>query len=215
VPEGHSTLGRALTPAPGQPAAWIDETVRPVPRNIYGVTKCTAEDLCELFFRSDGLPTVILRTARFFPEEDDDPERRRSFGDLNLKVNEYLYRRLDLADAVEAHILAAQQVTTLGFRRYILSATTPFTPDHLSQLHADAPAVVRQLFPQYEHLYRRRNWRMFPTIDRVYVNALARIELGWTPHYDFAHALDCLEQDADISSALARTVGSKGYHSTP
>src|SRR2546423_1812337 len=29
-----STFGRALTPAPGDPAAWITEEVVPVPRNI-------------------------------------------------------------------------------------------------------------------------------------------------------------------------------------
>ena len=34
-----STFGRALTPPPGAPAAWITEDVTPVPKNIYGVTK--------------------------------------------------------------------------------------------------------------------------------------------------------------------------------
>src|ERR1700761_6568776 len=41
-----SAFGRALTPAAGQPAAWITEDVAPVPRNIYGVTKTAAENLC-------------------------------------------------------------------------------------------------------------------------------------------------------------------------
>ena len=41
-----SAFGRALTPTPGAPAAWITEEVVPVPRNIYGVTKTAAEDLC-------------------------------------------------------------------------------------------------------------------------------------------------------------------------
>src|SRR4051794_821654 len=63
-----SAFGRALTPGPGEPAAWITEDVRPVPRNIYGVTKVAAEDLCELAHREHGLPCLILRTSRFFPE---------------------------------------------------------------------------------------------------------------------------------------------------
>ena len=66
-----STFGRALTPGDGEPAAWITEDVRPVPRNIYGVTKTAAEDMCELIARDHGLPCVILRTSRFFPEGDD------------------------------------------------------------------------------------------------------------------------------------------------
>src|SRR6185295_15507676 len=63
-----SAFGRALAPPPGEPAAWIDESVAPVPRNIYGVTKCAAKDLCELVHRDHGLPCLVLRTSRFFPE---------------------------------------------------------------------------------------------------------------------------------------------------
>src|SRR6059036_243473 len=43
-----SAFGRALTPPEGAPAAWITEDVTPVPKNIYGVTKVAAENLCEL-----------------------------------------------------------------------------------------------------------------------------------------------------------------------
>ena len=50
-----STFGDALKPPEGQPAAWIDEGVAPVPKNIYGVTKTAAEDLCQLFHRNEGL----------------------------------------------------------------------------------------------------------------------------------------------------------------
>ena len=45
-----SVFGRALQPAPDAPAAWITEDVTPVPRNIYGVTKAAAEDLCQAVF---------------------------------------------------------------------------------------------------------------------------------------------------------------------
>src|SRR2546421_13101308 len=41
-----SAFGHALSPPPGAPAAWITEDVAPVPRNVYGVTKSAAEDLC-------------------------------------------------------------------------------------------------------------------------------------------------------------------------
>ena len=74
----------------------------------------------------------------------------------------------------------------LGFGRYVVSATTPFTRDDLEELHRDAPAVVGRLFPTTREVYERLGWRMFPRIDRVYVNARARAELGWNPRYDFA-----------------------------
>jgi UDP-glucose 4-epimerase len=67
-----SVFGQALVPAPGAPAAWITEEVTPMPKNIYGVTKAAAEDLCELFHRNHGLRCVVLRTSRFFPENDDN-----------------------------------------------------------------------------------------------------------------------------------------------
>jgi nucleoside-diphosphate-sugar epimerase len=51
------------------PAAWITEEVAPIPRNIYGVTKVAAEDLCELFHRNERLACLILRTSRFFPKQ--------------------------------------------------------------------------------------------------------------------------------------------------
>ena len=120
-----SVFGDALIPPAGAPAAWITEDVTPVPKNIYGVTKAAAEDLCELVHRDHGLPVLILRTSRFFPEPDDRDDVRAAFPDANLKVNELLYRRVDLADVVGAR-------------------------------------------------YAARHWRMFPHIDRVYVNAKAR-----------------------------------------
>ncbi len=207
-----SAFGRALTPRPGQPAAWITEEVPSVPRNIYGVTKTAAEDLCEIIHRDCGLPVVVLRTARFFPEPDDRDEVRSAYADPNVKANEYLYRRVDIQDVVDAHLLALARARAAGFAKYIISATTPFTPDDLAALHEDAPAVVGRLFPDQEAEYARRGWRMFPRIDRVYVNARARGELGWTPRYDFRYVLDRLEAGDDPRSPLARAVGAKGYH---
>jgi nucleoside-diphosphate-sugar epimerase len=207
-----SAFGDALTPPGGAPAAWITEDIRPVPKNIYGVTKTAAEDLCELFHRNHGLPCLVLRTSRFFPEEDDNVETREAYEDANAKTNEFLYRRADIEDVVSAHLLAIDKAPAIGFGRYIISATTPFVPADLSLLRSNAAAVVKRYFPDYEAEYSRRNWRMFPTIDRVYVNTRARTELGWTPKYDFRFVLDRLKAGQDPRSSLARAIGSKGYH---
>jgi UDP-glucose 4-epimerase len=209
-----SAFGRALVPPPGAPAAWITEDVASVPRNIYGATKTAAEDLCELVHRDHGLPCLILRTSRFFPEPDDRDDVRAAYNDGNVKVNELLYRRVDLEDVVSAHLLALERAPAIGFGRYVVSATTPFTPDDLAGLRADAPAVLRRLFPDYEVIYAERGWKMFPSIERVYVNRRARAELGWSPRYDFRHALDRLQAGEDPRSPLALSIGAKGYHPT-
>ena len=164
----------------------------PVPRNIYGTTKTAAENLCELIARDHGLPCLILRTSRFFPEPDDRDEVRSAYDDLNIKVNELLYRRVDIEDVVTAHLLALERAPAIGFGRYIISATSPFTRDDLAAIRHDLPSVVRRLFPDYEELYAQLGWRMFPSIERVYVNDRARGELGWSPRYDFRLALDRL-----------------------
>ena len=208
-----SVFGAALMPPAGAPAVWVTEELTPVPKNIYGVTKAAAEELCRLFHRSHGLACIVLRTSRFFTEADDDPAAREAYADDNLKVNEFLFRRMDLEDVVSAHLLGAQRARAIGFGRYIISATTPFSPGDLQELRIDAPRVVRRLIPEYEAEYARRGWRMLPSMDRVYVNERARHELGWQPRHDFRSLMARLSAGEDLRSPLARLVGSKGYHS--
>jgi nucleoside-diphosphate-sugar epimerase len=207
-----SVFGDALAPPPGAPAAWVTEDVTPVPKNIYGVTKAAAEDLCQLFHRNHGLVCIVLRTSRFFPEEDDDRAVRESYSDDNVKANEFLFRRADIEDVVSAHLIAAERAPAIGFRKYIISATSPFLPEDLEELRSDAAAVVRRRVPGYEAEYKRRGWKMFAGIERVYVNARARQELGWRPRYDFRRAIERLREGEDMRSPLARLIGSKGYH---
>jgi nucleoside-diphosphate-sugar epimerase len=207
-----SAFGDALKPPPGEPAAWIDESVTSVPKNIYGVTKTAGEDLCRLFHRNEALACIVLRTSRFFPETDDDPEVRKAFADDNVKTNEFLFRRVALEDVVEAHLLAVDRAASIGFGKYIISATTPFRREDLAQLRSDAPAIVRERAAGWEREYERRGWRMFASIDRVYDNALARRELGWRPKWDFAAIVDRLRETDDIRGPLAKAIGEKGYH---
>jgi UDP-glucose 4-epimerase len=207
-----STFGDALVPRPGKPATWIDEEVQPIPKNIYGVTKTAAEELCELFYRNEKLPCIVLKTSRFFPEQDDQKIIAETYADGNVKANEYLYRRVEIGDVVSAHLLAMEKAPSIGFSKYIISATTPFAKNDLSKLHMYAPEVVRHLFPDYESVYSKFNWKMFPVIDRVYVNEKARKDLTWNPKYDFRYILELLKVSGDIRSPLAKAIGLKGYH---
>ena len=207
-----STFGDALVPPPGAPAAWITEQVTPVPKNIYGVTKVAAEDLCALAHRNHGLPCLVLRTSRFFPEVDDDPDKRAAYHPDNLKVSEYLYRRVDIEDVVDAHLRALERAADLGFGKYIISATTPLTREDTAALRADAPAVVTRRAPGWTEVYAQHDWRMVPSIERVYDNTAARTELGWRPRHDFAAVVERVRATGDWRSPLARAIGAKGYH---
>lgn len=207
-----STFGDALVPPPGAPAAWITEDVVPVPKNIYGVTKVAAEDLCALAHRNQKLACLVLRTSRFFPEPDDDPAARAAWDDANLKTNEYLFRRVDVEDVVDAHLCALERAPAIGFARYVISATTPFRPEDAAELRRDAHSVVRRRAPGWEDVYARLGWRMSPSIDRVYDSSRARAELGWRPRHDFGSVVARLREGGDSRSTTARAIGEKGYH---
>ncbi len=207
-----SVFGNALRPPPCTPAAWITEAVVPEPKNIYGITKTAAEDLCLLLHRQRALNCIVLRTSRFFLEEDDNRARRQQFADENLKANEYLYRRVDVQDVVDAHLCARRAADRIGFGRYIISATSPFEPSDLDVLNGNAPQVVAARCPEYLSVYERLGYHMLEHIDRVYVNAAARRELGWEPAWSFSTVLDRLSRGEPIGSPLAEAIGSKGYH---
>ena len=145
---------------------WVTESLNPIPKNIYGVTKLAAENLCELFHRNHSLPCIILRTSRFFLELDDDPKMLDLFSDTNIKCNEYLYRRVDIQDAVDAHLLALLKCGEIGFQKFIISATTLFHEEDLASLGTEADLVLQKRCPGYQSIYARLGWRMFARFDR-------------------------------------------------
>lgn len=207
-----SVFGDAMEWGGDTPAVWVDETLDPKPRNIYGLTKLAAERLCNLARRESGLATISLRTSRFFPEEDDDPQIAAAYAADNVKLNEFLYRRADIEDVVEAHLLAADQASDAGPGPFVVSATTPFFRTDLDELGADAPAALARRVPDYAAAYERLNWRMFPAIGRVYDNAAAREVLGWEPKHDYRSMLARASDGHPPASDLAIAIGSKGYH---
>lgn len=183
-------ISAAIRSGAGEAAAWLDETASPLqPRNIYGITKLAAERLCRLIHEEHGLPIIVLRTSRFFPEEDDT---HRALPGENMKANELLHRRLTVEDAAAAHLHALERAPALGFGTYIISAPTPFMRDEAQELKRDAPAVIARHFPEAAALYARQGWTLPPTIDRVYDAGLAGRELGFRCRTDFAAVLAAL-----------------------
>jgi UDP-glucose 4-epimerase len=170
-------------------ALWIDEEMVPLlPRNIYGISKLSAEHLGRLFHELYGLPLLVLRTSRFFPEEDDMAHAMTQSAD-NAKMNELLFRRATVEDVAEAHVAALAKAPALGFDTFIISARTPFSPDDCAELIADAPPVVARLFPRYREIYARLGWTMFDSIDRIYDSSKAARRLGFTCRTGFAEKL--------------------------
>lgn len=212
-----STFGAALAPAPDQPAAWIDEDVVPIPKNIYGTTKIAAEDLCQLIHNETKMPTLVLKTSRFFPEQDDNETARNSWDDANLKVCELMFRRVDIADVVSAHVCAMQQAKAIGWGKYIVSAPAPFERSEavLEGLSSEASTVIQQARPQHARMLIEHGWRLPKRMDRVYDSSKAVRDLRWSPTYTFERAVEQAVQSLEWRSPLAVRVGKRGYHAIP
>jgi len=207
-----SVFGDSMTSNADDAAIWVDEALQPRCKNIYGVSKLAAENLCGIFARNHDLPALVLRTSRFFLEEDDDRQRRERYEQANLQVNELLYRRGDIADMVSAHWAALERANEIGFETLIVTATTPFERADTQLLAGQAPEAVARYFPEYQQIYQRKQWQMDRYIGRVYDNSRARRVLSWEPQYNFTAALERLKVDQDHRSDLARAVGKKRYH---
>ncbi|KAK6845863.1 hypothetical protein PG990_007682 [Apiospora arundinis] len=214
-----SAFGRALSPRPGEPAAWITEDVAPIPKNIYGVTKVAAEDMCRLVQAQTGMPVVVLRTSRFFPEADDDADRRALVGngdngDENLKALELAYRRVDIADVVSACVCAMRKAPELRWGKYVISAPPPFPNDAeiLKRLDSGAAEVYAECVPGIKDAFEKKGWRFLPRLDRVYDSSKAIQELGWQPQYTIQNVVGSIIKGEEWRSDITFEVGRKGYH---
>jgi nucleoside-diphosphate-sugar epimerase len=185
-------ISDAIRREQGDAAVWLDEQHGPLaPRNIYGATKLAAEALCRVAHLSDGLACIVLRAARFFPEDDDT---HATPSGPNLKANEFLHRRLTVEDAVAAHLAALTHAPAIGFDTFIVSAPTPFSRADAAALKQDAAAVIRRYFPDVDALYAREGWVLPRTIGRVYDAARLEARLGFRCETDFARVLACLRE---------------------
>lgn len=193
-------------------AVWLDEASGPLqPRNVYGITKRSAEEMCRLVHAETGMPVVVLRTARFFPEDDDTD---RDLSGENMKANEFLNRRLTVEDCAAAHIAALNKAPEVGFGLYVVSAPTPFVREDVAALKVDAAAAIARRFPDAARIYADRGWQLPRSIGRVYDASRIERELGFRCRTDFAAILAALrdggpmpfEHDPDYTSP-ATTVG--------
>lgn len=188
-------ISQAIREEQGDAAVWLDESAVPLePRNAYGVTKLAAEGLCRVHHLEHGLPVVILRTARFFPEEDDT---HRELCGPNMKANELLHRRATTRDMARAHLAALDGAAGVGFGLYVVSAPTPFAREDVADLKRDAAGVIDRLYPEAADLYEQRGWSLPRSIGRVYDGTRITRELGFGYETTFTDVLAALRDGRD------------------
>ena len=143
--------GSASTP--GERAAWIDERTTPLPRTIYHRTKLEAESVLEQMARESNLSVTAIRMSRCFPEPAPIVAAYR------------LHRGIDVRDVADVHATCAL-LPSPGFRRYVVSGSTPFMPQDAEGLLKNAPDVIELRCPELAVAFRRRKWSLPLSIDR-------------------------------------------------
>lgn len=157
-----SVYGHALVPS-GEEAVWVDERLKPIPRDIYDETKLTAERI----ITSSTIPSVVLRIARCFPEP---PE---------LTAIHRLYRGVDAQDVAEAHVLALEHLDVAG--TFNVAGPLLFGAADTARLWADPTSLIRERLPKVAATFDHRGWQLPHRIDRVYDSRLAGQQLGYRP----------------------------------
>lgn len=153
-------------------AVWVDEELTASPRDIYDITKLTAENLCRDFYEKEHLNGCILRVSRFM----DEPK--------NLIANYRLYRGLDERDGAEAHWLALH-TSFKTCEIFNISNDTPFQKTDLEDLKTDPEKVILKYFPLAGDIYKKNDWTFPLSIDRVYAIDKAKRMLHYRPRNNF------------------------------
>jgi UDP-glucose 4-epimerase len=159
-----SVYGHALVPA--DRAVWVDESLRPCPRDIYDRTKLAAEHLVT----SAAVTSAVLRIARCFPEP------------APVLATRLLHRSVGLDDVAAAVVSAVTRETVTG--TFTIAGRYPFTRADCLALYRDAAAVITARAPAVAAAFRDRGWPLPDRLDRVYDSTAAREALGYRPEHD-------------------------------
>ncbi len=149
------------------------------PQYLYGYTKAAGEEMCRLFGRTHGIPSVALRYGMFSPEPSFPYGIRLLYGGVDVH---------DVARAVLAsvEVLAAGSITYDVFN---VESLVPFS-------HDDEPALLRDPLPVLDRYYtgaadllRERGVERLAPIREYYPVDHAADVLGFNPECNFGEWL--------------------------
>ncbi len=152
--------------APGEGTALREDT--PLrPGDIYGWTKVAGEELCKLYGRTHGIPSVGLRFGMFVPEP---------FFRYGIRL---LYGGVDTHDVARSVVGSIEALVSGGIQwdTFNIESVVPFQEEDSEQLTRDPMPVLDKYYPGAVELLRERG-----------VESLAPI----TVHYPMDHAADAI-----------------------
>lgn len=156
------------------------EDTPPRPEDLYGYTKAAGEEMCRLYGREYGIPSVALRYGMFSPEPFFPYGIRLLYGGVDVH---------DVARCVVASVealrtgrigLAATESMVFNVESYV-----PFTEEDGPQLLEDPMPVLDKHYPGAADLLRERGVEKLRPIHECYPTNRAAEALGFRPECNF------------------------------
>ena len=182
-----STMGVYKThSAPGEGRA-LREDVPLRPGDVYGWTKLAGEELCQLYGRTHGIPSVGLRFGMFVPEP---------FFRYGIRL---LYGGVDTRDVVGSVLTSVDALISgeVTWGAFNVESAVPFVDDDADQLTRDPLPVLDTYYPGASQLLRERGVGALAPITVTYPMHHAKQVLGFEPEYSFEQWLDELQRRPD------------------
>jgi nucleoside-diphosphate-sugar epimerase len=182
-----STMGVYKThSAPGEGRA-LREDVPLRPGDVYGWTKLAGEELCQLYGRTHGIPSVGLRFGMFVPEP---------FFRYGIRL---LYGGVDTRDVVRSVLTSIDALTSgkITWGAFNVESALPFRDDDADQLTRDPLPVLDAYYPGASQLLRQRGVDRLAPITVRYPMDHADQVLDFRPECNFEQWLDELRSRPD------------------
>ncbi|MFM6847810.1 MAG: NAD-dependent epimerase/dehydratase family protein [Terrabacter sp.] len=161
------------------------------PGDVYGWTKLAGEELCRLYGRRHGIPSLALRYGMFVPEPFFRHGIRLLYGGVDTR---------DVVRAVMASIDAlATGRTTWG--TFNVHSLVPFRTADEERLVHDPMSVVDAYHPGARELLTERGVEALAPVTAWYPMDHARDELGFEPEHNFDAWLDELRRRPEERAA--------------
>ena len=170
-------------PPEGDAVAALREDLPLMPGDIYGYTKVAGEEMCKLYGRTHGIPSVALRYGMFVPEPSFRYGIRLLYGGVDTH---------DVARCVMTSIdaLVSGKVRWDAFN---VESLVPFTEEDGPQLRRDPLPVLDKYYPGSADLLRECGVESLAPIREYYPMGHAADVLGFRPECNFAEWLEDLK----------------------
>ena len=150
------------------------------PRDLYGYTKAAGEEMCRLYGRTHGIPSVALRYGMFSPEP---------FFPYGIRL---LYGGVDADDVAQAVLASVEALLIEKFEYDVFNVESlvPFSKEDEAQLLHDPLAALDKHYPGSADLLRSRGVEQLRPIHEYYPMSHAADVLGFRPECNFDRWLD-------------------------